>query len=358
LVLGDNPSHIFTVKIASSENVSILKEAIWTKKIPEFNHVAADKLVVWKVSISLEEFEAKLANAQSPEHVHGSERLIPVEALSNLFSTLENGHIHIILERPASGKGFNGEYFVTYGESDDRVAEPPSSRIKSVSPSAYKGDPVAKGRAEWATKFPQKAPSNKGKPKNFMSDQRKAVPAFRFNRPPSTDATIPITLYHPIFGEFQEDCKMYIPTREDNDFALKLSLSMSDFYDDEKRRAKKAREEFGEYGLHFLAAEIDGYRTDGDLRWKKFCLALIEMKPELCLGNAEPLFEGAWYYVAFTRDQLQANLGSHLPCLILYAAGECTCIFQLVLQDLKFLSQVLILVLQVLFGPIGHICRS
>jgi hypothetical protein len=117
---------------------------------------------------------------------------------------------------------------------------------------------------------------------------------------------------------------MYNPTKEDHDFALRFSLSMSDFYDDEKRRAEKAREVFGEYGLDFLAAQIDGYITDGDIRWKQFCLGLMEFKPELCLGNAEPLFEGAWYYVAFTRDQLQANFGSHLPCLILYAAGECT----------------------------------
>ena len=247
---------------------------------------------------------------------------------------------------------------VEYRESYGRVSELPSSRLNSAPPSAYKGDLVAKGREEWATKFPKKAPSEKGKPKIFTSDQRKAVPAFRFNRPPSTDATIPITLYNSIFGQFQDDCKTYMPTKEDHDFALKLSLSMSDFYDKEKGRAEKAREDFGEYGLDFLASEIDGYRTDGDLRWKRFCIALIEMKPELCLGNAEPLFEGAWYYVAFTRDQLQANLGSHLPCLILYAAGERTCVFRHLRQDLMFLAQVLILALQALFGPIALICRS
>jgi hypothetical protein len=102
---------------------------------------------------------------------------------------------------------------------------------------------------------------------------------------------------------------------------------MSNFYDTEKGRAERARDDFGTYGLDFLAAQIDGYTTDGDLRWKKFCLGLIEFKPELCLGSAEPLFEAAWYYVAFTRDQLQANLGSHLPCFILYAAGKCSCVF-------------------------------
>jgi hypothetical protein len=97
---------------------------------------------------------------------------------------------------------------------------------------------------------------------------------------------------------------------------------MSDFYDKEKGRAEQAREDFGAYGLEFLASQIDGYTTDGHLLWKTFCLAVIEFKPELCLGNADPLFEAAWYYVALTRDHLQGNLGSHLPCLILYAAGK------------------------------------
>jgi hypothetical protein len=117
---------------------------------------------------------------------------------------------------------------------------------------------------------------------------------------------------------------------KDHDFALRLSLSMSQFYDDEDKRAEQARNVFAEYGLEFLATQIDGgYRTDGDLRCGKFAAGLLEVKPELCSGNAEPLFQGAWYYAAFTRSQLQTNLGSHLPCFILYLAGQYTCIFPL-----------------------------
>ena len=75
----------------------------------------------------------------------------------------------------------------------------------------------------------------------------------------------------------KHDCKTYIPSKQDHDFALQLSLSMSNF----------------QYGLEFLATQIDGYTTDGDLRCGKFCLGLVEFKPELCLGSAEPLFEAA-----------------------------------------------------------------
>jgi hypothetical protein len=134
-------------------------------------------------------------------------------------------------------------------------------------------------------------------------------------------------LYNPIFGQFQDDCKTYIPTKADHDFALKLSSSMSEFYDAEKGRAEKAREDFGGYGLHFLAAQIHGYTTDGDLRCNNFCFGLMEVKSEISLGGAEPLFEAAWYYAAFTREQMCANLGSNLPCFILYIAGELARVF-------------------------------
>lgn len=137
---------------------------------------------------------------------------------------------------------------------------------------------------------------------------------------------MPITLYNIIFGEFQDDCKAYEPMKEDHDFAFKFSLSMSKFYLSEKERMQEARDQLEDYGLQFLPTEIHGYKTDGDMRCGKFCIGILEGKPELCMGNAEPLFEAAWYYVAFTRHHLQANLGSHLPCFILYLAGKCACI--------------------------------
>ena len=50
LVLGDEPSLIFTVKISETKFFSILKDEIWKEKTPKFNHVPAFKLVVRKVS--------------------------------------------------------------------------------------------------------------------------------------------------------------------------------------------------------------------------------------------------------------------------------------------------------------------
>jgi hypothetical protein len=49
LVLGDDPSHVFTVEIPKTKTVSILREAILTKKPNAFKGVDADTLVLWKV---------------------------------------------------------------------------------------------------------------------------------------------------------------------------------------------------------------------------------------------------------------------------------------------------------------------
>ena len=132
-----------------------------------------------------------------------------------------------------------------------------------------------------------------------------------------------MTLYEPIFAQFQEDCETYTPTREDNAFALKLSLSMSKFYHSEKPRAAQARADMGTYDLDFLAAEIDAFTTDGDLRWKEFCYAILEYKGEIGSTGAEPLFQAGWYYTTFTRKLLRDNLCSNFPCFLLYAVGRC-----------------------------------
>ena len=49
-VLGDAPRRVFPVKIASSETVGYLKEAIKEKMKPVFDDITANSLDLWKVS--------------------------------------------------------------------------------------------------------------------------------------------------------------------------------------------------------------------------------------------------------------------------------------------------------------------
>ena len=77
LVSGEGPDHIF----------------------PAFDHVPADTLVLWKVSIPVDD---------SPEGTLGSladeESLSPVHGLSKVFSDMRReGYLHIVVNGPSIG---------------------------------------------------------------------------------------------------------------------------------------------------------------------------------------------------------------------------------------------------------------
>ena len=44
---------MFPVKIAKEESVGAVKDAIKDKKKPDFDHIPADKLTLWKVSLQI-----------------------------------------------------------------------------------------------------------------------------------------------------------------------------------------------------------------------------------------------------------------------------------------------------------------
>jgi hypothetical protein len=50
-VLGDDPERVFSIKIAKSETIDVLKDAIKEKKKPVFDDIAADSLDLLKVSV-------------------------------------------------------------------------------------------------------------------------------------------------------------------------------------------------------------------------------------------------------------------------------------------------------------------
>jgi hypothetical protein len=99
LVLGDDTSHVFTVKIPNNDNVSALKKAIWTEKTPVFGDIPADQLVLWKVSFpddeNLQQTLDKLELSEGDALRRSSARL------SKVFPTRpEDEHLHILVKRP------------------------------------------------------------------------------------------------------------------------------------------------------------------------------------------------------------------------------------------------------------------
>ena len=102
LVLGHDASHIFPIEIAERKTVGALKDAIKDKKRPAFDHVPADTLILWQVSIPV--------NRNLTEHLskfdfvdEGS--LFPVKRLSGVFSVPpEDEHLHIVVRVPPAGE--------------------------------------------------------------------------------------------------------------------------------------------------------------------------------------------------------------------------------------------------------------
>jgi hypothetical protein len=97
---GDDAGNVFPVKIARTESVGTLKEAIKEKKLVAFERVDADSLKLWKVSISDDGLKENVSNV-----IRDEEALSPVVQLSDVFTeVLIRKHVHIIVKSPRIGE--------------------------------------------------------------------------------------------------------------------------------------------------------------------------------------------------------------------------------------------------------------
>jgi len=106
LVLGDDPSHVFPVEIASNKTVGTLKELIKEKKQHAFEHVDADTLELFKVSFPVDDdLHATLKNFHSERDAGRVQYLSrSVARLKGLFGDLDDEHIHLIVQPPPAGE--------------------------------------------------------------------------------------------------------------------------------------------------------------------------------------------------------------------------------------------------------------
>ncbi|KAG0360734.1 hypothetical protein BGZ54_009410 [Gamsiella multidivaricata] len=77
-------SNAFPVKILSTETVDSLKGLIKANKTPEFDNVAADKLMVWRVSVPV--VAANIRNAVFLNEIDYKTELVPKTRLSKVFT--------------------------------------------------------------------------------------------------------------------------------------------------------------------------------------------------------------------------------------------------------------------------------
>jgi hypothetical protein len=133
-----------------------------------------------------------------------------------------------------------------------------------------------------------------------------------------------VTLLHPIFGQFRDDCENNKPTAQGRALALELFPAMSALYTNEGDRAHCIREIFAKHGIHLVRTKIEGkkYETDGDISHGEFRYVIAEIKNEIGSSAAEPFHQALLYYLESTRKQAPVMGGSVLPCLIVVIIGS------------------------------------
>ena len=101
-VLGDPSDRIFPVEIAANKSVGTLKKCIKEENQRRFQHVDANTLVLWRVSIhDVHNLPENISDVQGVKEGP----LSPMDTLSEVFSDApKKKHIHIIVKPPAIGK--------------------------------------------------------------------------------------------------------------------------------------------------------------------------------------------------------------------------------------------------------------
>jgi len=143
---------------------------------------------------------------------------------------------------------------------------------------------------------------------------------------------IPVTLLHPVFGQFLDDCKSLQTTAADNSFAREVGMKMSEVYayedtrDYDEGRASVLRGLFRDWGLHFIPTTIEAhhgkkYFTDGDISLDGYRYAILEVKNEVGSGSSDPYAQASLYYQESNR-RFVANVDSVLPCFLVLVFGS------------------------------------
>jgi hypothetical protein len=161
---------------------------------------------------------------------------------------------------------------------------------------------------------------------------------------------LPLSLLHPIFGEFVDDAENYVPTPDDVPFFLAFVKAMVDVYKVEDGRRLTVSEIFENHKMYIKPTSIGKFGTDGDLSSGKFRYAIFEFKNEIGATGAEPFFQAILYYLEATRKFAGEHSNSVLPCIIILIFGALPFLDPSFI--LSYTLQALTSHLPVLHGPI------
>ncbi|KAG1755294.1 uncharacterized protein EDB91DRAFT_285621 [Suillus paluster] len=288
IVLGDDQSRIFEIKIEPTESVSALQKVIKDAKKHAFHDVDADSLTLWKVNLPVNETLKDCLDNLTPEQF-----LSPVTKLLKVFKHQpDEEHLHIVVQPP---------------------------HTVPVVPYI----PVVDRRVAYLQKGAD-TPSVGARPVAFAATQEEQE--YLCSRPRSAADSLPVTLLEPIFAEFVDDCQNYQPTVNDNAFVWQLLEKMPSFYPDELTRMKVFRQLLREYDIILDASMVRSTKciTDGHLlsRDEKFVQVILEGKNEIGGDGAKPFAEAMLYYRKFMEKEM-GRLRSVIPCIYVIVFGAC-----------------------------------
>ena len=132
---------------------------------------------------------------------------------------------------------------------------------------------------------------------------------------------LPLSLLHPIFGEYVDDADNYVPTPDDVQFILAFVQAMANIYKVETARRQTLLTTFDDHKIPIKPTMIGEFTTDGDLSIGNYRFLIAEFKNEIGSTAAEPFFQAILYFLEATRKLATRHLNSVLPCIIVLIFG-------------------------------------
>ena len=181
-------------------------------------------------------------------------------------------------------------------------------------------------RRRFNAAFPGKAPSSQGVPSAFSKLQQKPNQKIVWSRPPAADATIPVTLLHPIFRQFVDGCENHVPIQPDNELVLELMAEMSKFFPNEGARAAQLRQTLTSHGIPVVTSTVTSkghnFPTDGAVEINGHLVAIVEVKDEIGSKGAEPYAQVVIYYTHSTSARAEDFSKFNFPALLITVFGQ------------------------------------
>jgi len=109
-----------------------------------------------------------------------------------------------------------------------------------------------------------------GQPKAFCRRQANPDQLIFLNQPSDATSVIPVTLLHPVLGQFLDDTNTLEPAAMDNKLVRDFSAVMAQVYAIMEERRAAILEELRKWDidLHGTTIERTQYRTDGNMQQK------------------------------------------------------------------------------------------